>query len=101
MSENRFDELRADFDAWRARLDHARVQANLGRKELADKVRDLDQRFDPAYRRAKERLAALAQSGADEARALAQSLQAGWEELKTTHRDLARRAREERDRPPS
>jgi len=35
------DRLKTELDDWRARVDHLRVQANLGGKEARDKLREL------------------------------------------------------------
>ena len=92
MSEDMktIERLRADLGEWRARLEHARVQANLGRKEARDHLHELDERLAPAFQEARRRLERIAASGAGEARTLGQSLLAGWEELRRTHRELSR-----------
>lgn len=96
MSEKELDDLSGELDGWRARLEHLRVQANLGKRELTDKLNELGERLAPAHRAAKERLAALARTGKSEARTLATSLQAGWEELRRTHRELSSENERER-----
>lgn len=95
MSMKELDLLCEELDRWRARFDHLRVQANLGKRELADKLQELGERLEPAQRQARERLTELARGGASEARTLASSLQAGWDELRRTHRDLASQAESE------
>ncbi len=82
--------LRSELDDWRARLDHARVQVNLGSKEARDKLHDMEKQLSPAFTKAKSRLDTLVEGGTSEARTLGKSLLAGWEELRRTHRDLAR-----------
>jgi hypothetical protein len=96
MTDTTLDRLRAELDQWRARLDHLRVQANLGGKEARDKLRELGQRLEPAFDTAKRRLDEIAASGAGEARTLGRSLLAGWDELRRTHRELSREAEREK-----
>lgn len=96
MSEKELDHLSGELDGWRTRLDRLRVQANLGKRELADKLNELGERLAPAHRAAKERLAEVARTGKSEARTLAASLQAGWEELRRTHRELSSESARER-----
>jgi hypothetical protein len=98
--ENPLKDENAELESLRSRLDHLRVQANLGRKELRDKLGELERVLDPAYRKAKQRLAERAGSGADEVRVLARSLQAGWDQLVRTHRELSREADRERSERP-
>jgi hypothetical protein len=93
------DVLRAELDQSRARLDHLRVQVNLGHKEARDKLRELDERLSPAFREAKRRLDEVVASGTTEARTLGKSLLAGWDELRRTHRELSREAALERTKP--
>ncbi len=104
MSDTTLDRMRKELDEWRARLDHMRVQANLGRKEARDKLHELGERLDPAWRKAKDTLDGVVESGATEARTLGKSLLAGWDELRRTHRELSREADLERSKhrePPS
>ena len=95
MARSRLEDLRAELDDWRSRFDHLRVQANLGKRELRDKLDELGRELDPPYQRARKTLESLAKEGADEARTLAASLRAGWEELYRTYRE--RREESERD----
>lgn len=90
------DRLRADLDEWRGKLDHLRVQANLGRKEARDRLHELDERLSPAVQKASKRLEEVVANGSDEVRTLGKSLLAGWDELRRTHRDLSREAEAER-----
>jgi hypothetical protein len=96
MSET-LERLKAELKEWRASFDHLRVQANLGRKDARDKLRELGDRLDPAWQRAKGTLDEVVKSGTTEARTLGKSLLAGWEEVRRTHRTLAREAKLERD----
>jgi hypothetical protein len=96
MTNSTLDKLRAELDDWQARLQHLRVKANLGGKELRDKLNELGERLEPAQRKAEEQLAKIAKEGADEAKTLARSLKAGWEELRRKHRELSKEADEER-----
>ncbi len=96
MKDTIQDDLRAELDRMRGRLDHLRVQANLGKKELADKLREFGDELEPNRRRAMERIASLAKSTARETEALAKGLQAGWEELWHTYRELSREAQDEK-----
>lgn len=89
MSDS-IDQLRDELDRWRGRLDHMRVQANLGRRELEDKLREFSKEVEPIERQARERLDDLTQRGADEAKAIAASVLAGWDELLRKHRELSR-----------
>jgi hypothetical protein len=92
MTDTTLDRLRSELDDWRARLDRARVQANLGGKEARDVLRELEERLKPAFGKAKEDLDAIVSGGAGEARALATSLRSGWEEVRRKHRELTREA---------
>ena len=82
----------------RARIDSLRVQANLGKMELRDKLEDVGGTLKPAYHRAKDTLAELVRGGAGETVNLAKSLQAGWSELLETHSELSKKAQEEAER---
>ena len=95
MSKNDLDKLREELDGWRTRLDQLRLQANLGKMELRDKLQELGERIEPAHRRAMKRLSELAKDGASEAQILSRSLQAGWDQLRRTHRDLSRESEQE------
>jgi len=96
MTNSTLDRMRAELDDWHARLQHLRVKANLGGKELRDKLSELGERLEPAQRKAEEQLAKIAKEGADEAKTLARSLKAGWEELRRKHRELAKEAEKQR-----
>lgn len=90
MTHPTLERLRRDLDEWRARLEHLRVQTNLGEKEARDRLRALEDRLQPAVDRAVERLGTLVATGSDEVRTLARSLESGWAELRRTHRELTR-----------
>ena len=90
------DELREELDKLRGRLDELRVRANLGKMEARDRLQELGDLIEPAGRKAADRLTGLANAGAEEARTLARSLQAGWDALRRTHRDLTQEAERER-----
>lgn len=91
MDDNQTTELRGELDRWRARLDELRLQANLGKMELRDRLSEIENRLEPAYQSASRRLAEVVDGGKDEARVLARSLQAGWKEVLETHRELRER----------
>ena len=91
-TEKTLDRLRTELDEWTARIEALRVRANLGGKEVRDKLQELDQRLEPARDEAKRLLDELAKSGADEARTLGKSLLAGWDELRRTHHELKQQA---------
>jgi len=93
------ERLKAELDVWRGRLDHLRVQADLGRMEARDKLRELEQRMDPVLREADQLLGDVLSRATGEARTLGRSLLAGWDELRRTHRDLTREASLERSKP--
>ncbi len=90
------ERLRAELDEWRARLDQLRVKANLGGKEARDKLREIEKRLEPEVDKAKRRLDEAVESGASEARTIATSLRAGWDELLRTYRALSDEAERER-----
>jgi len=99
MTDKTLERLQAELDEWRARLDHLRVQANLGGKEARDKLRELDRRLEPAWNKARRLLDEIVANGASEARTLGRSLLAGWTELRRTHRELSREAERDRAKP--
>jgi len=103
MTNKTLDALRAELDQWRARVDHLRVQANLGGKEARDKLRELETTLEPAFDQARRRLDQLAAGGAEEAGTLIKSLRAGWDEVRRTYRDLSREQRREQreSNPPA
>ena len=90
------DGLRRELERWRTRLGELRVQAHLGGMELKDKLREAGDALEPACRDAQERLSDLARGGKDEVDALVRSLQAGWDALLKTHRDLGHESERER-----
>jgi hypothetical protein len=96
MTNSTLDKLRAELDDWQARLQHLRVKANLGGKELRDKLNELGNRLEPAQQKAEEQLGKIATDGKEEAKTLARSLKAGWEELRRKHRELSEEADKER-----
>ena len=86
--------LQDELDGMRARLDQLRVKGSLGRMELRDKLAEFKRVLDPAYKKAKSTVGDLSRSGANESKAIAKSLVAGWDELCKTHKELS----EESDR---
>ena len=90
MTNKTLERLREELDDWRARLEHLRVQANLGEKEARDKLNALEERLTPAFQKAVRYLDEVIESGTDEARTLAVSLRAGWKEMRRTHREAVR-----------
>lgn len=76
-----FDRMQGELDAWRAKLELARVQAHLGKRELEDAL----ERFEPTYDAALERLGQTAMAADARARALRGGIEAGWRELRTTY----------------
>ena len=89
MSRLDLQKLHDEFNEWRGRFDRLRVQANLGRKELRDKLGELQQQVEPVHQRAKQRLSDITREGVEETRVLASSVSAGWEQLRRTHRELS------------
>lgn len=88
VTDPEIEELSGELDSWRARYDELRLKANLGKMELRDKLTELEDRFEPAYRSASQRLGVAIEGGKDEAKTLAKSLKAGWEAVRATHKDL-------------
>ena len=73
------ERLKEQLTAWRARIDHLRVQANLGKMEARDELRALGERLEPEWRDAKRVLDSIVESGTTEARALEKSVAGGVE----------------------
>lgn len=96
MTDSTLDRLKAELDDWRSRLDQLRVQANLGGMEARDKLDEISQRLEPAWKKARGTIDGIVRDGASEARTMGKSLLAGWDELRRTHRDLTREAEQER-----
>jgi len=96
MTDSILDKLRRELDDWRASLQHLRLKANLGGMELRDKLDEFGARLEPAQRKAEEQISRIAREGAGEAKLIARSLKAGWEELRRTHSELADEAEHER-----
>lgn len=94
MTNETKKKLQEEYDAMRGRIDAVRLQTNLGKMELRDKLEDIRETLDPVYRRAKNDLTELARGGATEVSNFAKSLQAGWEALVKTHRELSKKAKE-------
>lgn len=101
MSEHKttLERMQAELDGLRSRLDHLRVQANLGGMEARAELRELEKKLDAAFTKTKRRLDDVVASGAAEARTFGRSLLAGWDELRRTHRELSREAERERSKP--
>ena len=95
-SDEKLQGMEEELDTWRTRLDQLIVKANLGRMELRDKLHDLGELLDPAHQRAKQILSDAAHAGTEEAKNLARSLNAGWEELVRTHRQASAEASQEK-----
>jgi hypothetical protein len=96
MTAEPLKDLKAELESLRARLEQLRVQANLGGKELRDRLKELEAVVEPAYAKAKKRLSESVRTGAAEAKILARSLLAGWEELVAKHRELSQQAERKR-----
>jgi hypothetical protein len=96
MAEERLEALQGELDGWKARLDQARLKANLGRMEFRDRLEELGEALEPAQTRARKALSDVAQVGSQEVRALARGLQAGWDELVRAHREATAEARREK-----
>ena len=95
MTNPDVEELKGELDRWRARYDELRLKANLGKMELRDKLGEMEERFEPAYRTATDRLGKAIEEGKGEARTLAESLKAGWEAVRKTHRELRETSRKD------
>lgn len=95
MNDSILDAIRRELDDVRAKVDHLRVKANLGKMELRDALRDLKGTVEPRYEHARDAVSEIAKSGARESKAVATSLLAGWEEVRRTYRDAVRES--ERD----
>ncbi len=95
------DAIEAELAEMRTRLEQLRVTGSLGKMELRDRLHAFNDAFDPAYRRAQQAIAELARSGVRESRTLARSVEAGWNELRKTHRELSAQADRERAGRPS
>ncbi len=90
MASKTIEGLKADLDQWRGRLERLRVQANLGKKDARDKLRDLEDRLETAFDKAKRKLDEVAEDGATEAKVAVKSLRAGWKQVRKTHAELSR-----------
>ena len=89
--------LEDELDGMRSRLDELRVRGNLGKMELRDKLTEFKGSLDPAYQKAKSKVADLSQAGADESKTVLKSLIAGWDELRKTYKELSEEAERERE----
>ena len=96
MTDENLKGMEEELEGWRSRLDHLRLKANLGKMELRDRLGELGELLEPAHQRASRILGDVAQAGTEEARTLARSLRAGWEELVRTHRQAAAEAGREK-----
>ena len=90
--------LQDELDGMRVRLDELRVKGSLGKLELRDKLTEFKDALEPSYQKAKSTLSDLSRSGAEESKAIAKSLVAGWDELRRTHKQLSEEADRERAR---
>ncbi|HPF13199.1 MAG: hypothetical protein H6830_10925 [Planctomycetes bacterium] len=84
--------IKEELAAMRAKMEELRVQGNLGKMELRDKLAEVKGTLDPAFQKAKGTIKDLASSGIDESVKLARSLEAGWAELWKTHQSLSAEA---------
>jgi hypothetical protein len=96
MMNEAMKKLHDEYGSMRARLEELRVKGSLGKMELRDKLDDFKSALEPAYQKAKSTLADLSCSGADESKAVAKSLVAGWDELRETHHELSEESDRER-----
>ena len=87
--------LQAELDQLHARLDELRLKGNLGKMEARDKLAEYKRVLEPAYEKAKSTLSELSHAGAEESKAMAKSLSAGWDELRKTHKRLAEESERE------
>ena len=88
MLQDILKKLEEEAAEWRTTLDTLKVRAKLGKMELRDKADELSKTFDDAYGQAKERIDKLRQEGGDRFSAGAKGMEAAWEELKKTYRDV-------------
>ena len=96
MTDEKLKGMEEELESWRTRLDKLRLKANLGKMELRDKLSELGELLEPAHQRASKILGSVAEAGTEEARNLARSLNAGWEEVIRTHRKASAEAAQEK-----
>jgi hypothetical protein len=81
--------VQEELSHMRTRMEELRVQGTLGKMELREKLAELKEAIEPAYKFAKTTIKDLASSGVDESVKLGKSLEAAWAELRHTHRQLS------------
>lgn len=96
--QSTLQKLQEELDGMRTRLDELRVRGNLGKMELRDKLTEYRTSLEPAYLKAKAKIADLSKAGAEESKTVAKSLVAGWDELLKTHKELSEEASQAREK---
>ncbi len=90
FTKKALETLRSELDVLKQRVDTLRVQGNLGKMELRDALDDLGGTIEPKYRAAKKTISEALDSGIEESKTLAKSVQAGWDELRRTYESMSR-----------
>lgn len=97
ITEKAIETLRDELDVLRGHLDHLRVQANLGGKELRDRLRELEDQLEPVGRRVVDGLTDLTRAGTREALTWKGMVEEAWEAVRRTHREAAEKVRQKCD----
>lgn len=85
--------LKADLKGMGKQFSRLKSRAKKSQADAGKKLRGAGDRIGATVRNTKQRVGKVAEAGANEARATAQSLRAGWTEVGKTHAKLSRAAK--------
>jgi DNA anti-recombination protein RmuC len=85
------DAASKELEAWRARLDHLAVQADLGRMEARDEIEALRQRAERAYSDAKGRIEEISEGSEEKVDVVRSGAKRVLDDVRHTVRDLRSR----------
>jgi len=93
MANKKFlDQLKAELEDWRKRLDQLRMKTDMSTQEARDILKEFGTKLEPAVKEAQRRIDHAVTDGASEVQTLGKSLRAGWEEVRRKYGELSHEA---------
>jgi len=78
------DKIRNEISEWRARLEHLRVQASLGKMEARDRAQEIAQEIEARIHETERKLKEFEESQAENWKELSERLERIWHQVKDT-----------------
>ncbi len=92
-----FDRLHDELASWRTKIDELRLRGHLAKREVVEKVDELETDFERAFVSSREKMRELKTSAGDEWTAVLLSIESGWAELKKTYDEASSRETKSKD----